>query len=118
MPEKLDTERSKNTAPFFQYGNEGTNVDYQYEDVLVADKEGLEYLREKIDVVLAGADEVELKHENIYTDFTYVKIASRSDASDLESVNDWPLLLGCLSFLAALAAVVIAGIIQIITWLT
>lgn len=82
---------------FFQYGHADTDLsDSTYEDFLVADREGLEHLRTKLDEVLSGADEVTFDPE-VTTDLNGIKVASYIGGdSAIDSVWDKIAPIGCL----------------------
>ena len=110
--------KSEKKVPFVQWGNDRTDVGFEYERALVGDKEGLEYLRTKIDDALANGDEVLMSDKTVHTDLTHVKIAKLVVAPPQESkMGEWPSILGCFALFAAVVTVFIIGLIQVIKWL-
>ena len=97
---------------FFQYGNSNTNLDYEYEDALVGDREGLIYLRDKIDEALATDEEICFSDDDIINDFTYIKYGER-DLSAVDGDNEdniWKF--GCLTIIVILMALIVLGAIK------
>ena len=114
----MDAPKPEKKTPFVQWGNNGTDVGYQYENALVGDKEGLEYLKTKIDDALASGDEVVISDKFVHTDMTYVKIAKLVVAPPKESkMGEWPSIIGCFALFAVVVAIFIVGVIQVVKWL-
>lgn len=102
-----------NSKGFFQYGNEGTNLDYSYEDALVGNKEGLEYLRDRITDVLERSEDVLLHDNDIETEFTYIALAEIGPTPK-ETKNDKLFMLGCLTVALITIALLVLGVMKAI----
>lgn len=97
---------------FVQYGiDASTSVDYRYEDYLVADRKGLEYLRLKIDEVLEGADEVMFDSNDVYVDLVGIRIADREISTHEKGESSGSLsAVGCIAVILLVLFVFVLGV--------
>ena len=103
---------------FFQYGNLDTNQNYDYEDALLGDREGLAHLRDKIQEALDDGDEVCLSSSDVTTDFTYIKIASREGDIDEGDVGNRLVTFGCALIVIVICGLVGLGVLKVIDLIT
>jgi hypothetical protein len=97
---------------FFQYGYYETTLDDStYEDFLVADRDGLELLKSKIDDVLEGSDEVIFDTEEVVTDLNGIRIAERKEPPIEPGKKEGLAQVGC-----ACIAIVAVGLVGLGVW--
>lgn len=90
---------------FVQFGDSETDLnDSSYEDFLVADRQGLEHLKSKIDAVLEDGDELRFSDDRVFTDLEGIKLASRTTPQP-------PASGGMLEVVFSLGCVVIVGVV-------
>ena len=101
---------------FVQYGvDESVSVDQHYEEFLVADREGLKYLRMKIEEVLEGADEVVFDSEEISVDLVGIRVAGRTikdQAENQTSGRIWAF--GCIVGLLLILFLLVLGVWKVV----
>lgn len=109
---------AKEQHPFFQYGCSDTDVDYEFEDALVGNKEGFEILRAKIAELLEQGDQIALNDDHVRTDFTFLKLAKLSSDAEVPAPNERLFKFGCIAVCLLGTAVFISGLVKIYEWLT
>lgn len=99
---------------FFQYGAHDTDQCLStYEDFLVADREGLEHLNQKIGEILDGTDEVTFD-EDFSTDLIGIRVGEFvSETSSRSSASESLLTFGCVGILIVTIGFVVLGIWRI-----
>lgn len=104
---------SNGNQAFFQYGHVDTNLDSTYEDFLVADEAGLRHLRDQIDSILAGQDEVHFSDSDVITDLNGIKIGvlTNSDSERDQEIGFWGKVLA-FTLLATIVTIIFMGLMQ------
>lgn len=112
VPQTMKTQKKG----FVQYGvDESVSVDQHYEEFLVADREGLKYLRMKIEEVLEGADEVVFDSEEISVDLVGIRVAGRTikdQAENQTSGRIWAF--GCIVGLLLILFILVLGVWKVV----
>ena len=75
-------------AGFIQFGGEGTEAGDDGNDHLVGDTEGLKFLRDQIDHVLNGNDEVKIDPTEVDTNIRGIRRSQRKWYSAKIPIND------------------------------
>ncbi len=101
---------------FFQYGFGAKELnDPRYEEYLLADRNGLQHLRSKIDEVLDGADEVAFDSEEVSTELAGIRIAGCYNPPKIKSSESSVLInFGCIALAIIALGVFILGVWKVV----
>ena len=98
------------TTGFFQYGVDDTNLGYEFENYLVGDRDGLNYLRQQIDQVIGGLEEIQFRDGDPSRNLGGIRCAQLRTQQSENGFHKAISLIGCALVLGLLATLVVLGL--------